>query len=73
MGLLVHEQDEQQHQRIRSATSSVIQALEVVDASATAGSQREGEKRWIRERLAKKRSLAECERQGQDTQHQQQH
>lgn len=47
-------------QRHLGATTAVLQALEEVDrdASARSGSQHEGEKMWIRERLARKRSAA---------------
>lgn len=48
-------------QRPLGGPSAVIQVLEAVDAAASTGSQREKEKAWIKERLARKRSVAERE------------
>jgi len=52
-------QHQQQTQQLGRA--AVIQALEEVDASEIAGSKRDEEKTWIRNRLARKRSAAEIE------------
>lgn len=55
MGLRVH----QQRRGPAAGTNEVIQALEAVATSPTAGSRRRGEKAWIRDRLARKRSAEE--------------
>lgn len=73
MGVLQHQQPTATATAaVGGASSVVIQVLEAVDASASAGSQREREKAWIKERLARKRSVAERELQ-QDRQELQQH
>lgn len=46
----------------------VLQALEAIDALASGNSQRRGEKKWIRDRLVRKRSAAEREQQQQQQQ-----
>lgn len=53
-------------QRHVGAVTAVLEALETVAcAPPSAGPQHEGEKTWIRERLARKRSAAEREQQQQ--------
>lgn len=62
-----------QQQPLSGGVSTVIQVLEAVDASASAGSQRGTEKAWIKERLAGKRSVAERELQQNRDRELQQH